>query len=60
MKKSYLLALVMILVAGAIVLRGGEADIAPYSNFTEAAVTDGNVKLVGYPWSRINRWITTR
>ena len=47
MKKSYLLALVMILVAGAIVLRGGEADIAPYSNFTEAAVTDGNVKLVG-------------
>ena len=47
MKKSYILALVMILVATAIVLRGGEADVAPYSNFSEAAALDNNVKLVG-------------
>ena len=47
MKKSYILALVMVLVAGAIVLRGGGADVAEYSNFTEAAVKDQNVKLVG-------------
>ena len=47
MKKSYILALVMILVAGAIVLRGGGADVAPYSNFAEASVKDSNVKLVG-------------
>ena len=47
MKKSYILALIMVIVAGAIVLRGGGADVAPYRNFAEASVMDTSVKLVG-------------
>lgn len=47
MKKSYILALIMVLIAGALVLRGGGTEIAPYSNFSEAAAAESKVKLVG-------------
>ncbi|OAV45522.1 cytochrome c maturation protein CcmE [Lewinella sp. 4G2] len=47
MKKSYILAAIMVLVAAVLVLRGGGTDVAAYSNFAEASVTDAKVKLVG-------------
>ena len=47
MKKSYLLALIMVVIAAAIVFSGGGADVAPYRNFAEASVTNTSVKLVG-------------
>ena len=47
MKKSYLLALAMVLTAGGLIFFSGGADVVAYSNFAEAAVTDARVKLVG-------------
>ena len=47
MKKTHILAIILIVVAVTIVLRGGGADVAPYRNFAEASTMDSSVKLVG-------------
>ncbi len=46
MKKTYLIALVMIIVAVTLVLSAG-GEVAPYANFEKAAETGASVKLVG-------------
>ncbi|MFT6000255.1 MAG: cytochrome c-type biogenesis protein CcmE [Neolewinella sp.] len=46
MKKTYLLALIMIIVATGLVLTAG-GEIAPYANFEKAAESGESVKLVG-------------
>jgi cytochrome c-type biogenesis protein CcmE len=46
MKKTYLLALIMVIVATALVLTAG-GEVAPYANFEKAAETGESVKLVG-------------
>ena len=46
MKKTYLIALVMVIVAAALVLNAG-GEVAPYANFSEAAATGNSVKMVG-------------
>lgn len=46
MKKTYIIALVMAIVAIGLVLQAG-GEIAPYANFSTAAETGESVKLVG-------------
>lgn len=46
MKKTYLLALIMVIVATALVLTAG-GEVAPYANFDKAAESGESVKLVG-------------
>ncbi|WP_044102984.1 cytochrome c maturation protein CcmE domain-containing protein [Neolewinella persica] len=46
MKKTYLLAIIMVIVATALVLTAG-GEVAPYANFDKAAETGESVKLVG-------------
>ena len=46
MKKTYILALVMVIVATALVLTAG-GEVAPYANFEKATETGESVKLVG-------------
>ena len=46
MKKTYLLVLVMVIVAVTIVLQAG-GDVAPYANFSSASESGTTVKLVG-------------
>ena len=46
MKKTYLIALLLIVVATVLVLRAG-GDVSPYANFDKATATEGKVKLVG-------------
>jgi cytochrome c-type biogenesis protein CcmE len=46
MKKTYLLALIMVIVATALVLTAG-GEVAPYANFEKAAESGESVKLVG-------------
>ncbi len=47
MKKSYILALLMVVTAGGLLFFTDGAQVVAYSNFTEAAATDSKVKLVG-------------
>lgn len=46
MKKTYIIALVMAIVALALVLQAG-GEIAPYANFSTASESGESVKLVG-------------
>ncbi|MFK8164088.1 MAG: cytochrome c maturation protein CcmE [Lewinella sp.] len=46
MKKTYILALIMVIVATGLVLTAG-GEVAPYANFEKAAETGESVKLVG-------------
>ena len=46
MKKTYLVALVMVIVALAFVLNAG-TDVAPYADFATATTNGGQVTLVG-------------
>ncbi len=46
MKKTYLLAVLMIVVAAVLVLQAG-GEVSPYANFDKATETEGKVKLVG-------------
>lgn len=46
MKKTYLLVLIMVIVAVTIALQAG-GDVAPYANFAVASQNGGTVKLVG-------------
>jgi cytochrome c-type biogenesis protein CcmE len=46
MKKTYILAIVMVIVATALVLTAG-GEVAPYANFEKATETGESVKLVG-------------
>ncbi len=46
MKKTYIIALVMVIVATALVLSAG-GEVAPYANFEKATETGQSVKLVG-------------
>jgi cytochrome c-type biogenesis protein CcmE len=46
MKKTYLLAIIMVIVATALVLTAG-GEVAPYANFEKAAASGESVKLVG-------------
>ena len=47
MKKSYILAAIMVLIAAVLVLQGGGTDVAQYSTFAEASASSDKVKLVG-------------
>ncbi len=47
MKKTYLIALIMVIVATVIVVNAGIGQTAPYANFTTAAEKGGTVTLVG-------------
>ncbi|MTB53758.1 cytochrome c maturation protein CcmE [Lewinella sp. W8] len=46
MKKTYILAIIMAIVAVALVLRAG-GEVAPYANFATATENGDQVKLVG-------------
>jgi len=46
MKKTYLIAFVMVIVAAALVLNAG-GEVAPYADFGTAAESGNSVKLVG-------------
>ena len=46
MKKTYIIALLMVALATALIVRAS-GEVSPYSDFGEAAATDGKVKLVG-------------
>jgi cytochrome c-type biogenesis protein CcmE len=46
MKKTYILAIIMVIVATGLVLTAG-GEVAPYANFEKAAETGESVKLVG-------------